>query len=74
MAVAHAGRDRLIMNVAVVLVVLMLVFMLHRLVPVFVQVVLGQVQPHAQRHQQAGSEQRLAEKPDRKHRPEERGH
>ncbi|MNT43071.1 hypothetical protein D3C72_1795220 [compost metagenome] len=46
--------DRAVVGVGVMFVVDMGVFVLQRLVAVFVVVALGQVQPEAEGHQQAG--------------------
>jgi hypothetical protein len=53
MRVRLAGRIERAVRMAMVLVMNMRMGVRHRLVPVLVRVLLGQVQPHADRHQDA---------------------
>ena len=57
MSVRFAGRIAGAMCVLMMLIGTMPVFMLHRLVNVFVLVPLSQMQPKAEAHQPAGNEQ-----------------
>ena len=57
MSVRFTGWITGAMRVLMMLVVTMPVFMLHRLVNVFVLVPLSQMQPEAEAHQTAGNEQ-----------------
>jgi hypothetical protein len=56
MRVAGAGRERRLVGMAMVLVVLVLVRVLERLVRMAMRMALAQVQPDAGRHEQRGNE------------------
>ena len=56
--VRRARRHRSVVRVPMVNVVDMLMLVLHRLVLVQMAVVLGEVQPHAQAHEERGGDER----------------